>query len=598
MADLLMNPQDDPDVINLEDNEDPYSNSFDLEKEKNSDEDKKASWWDFAKDVVVQPALGIAQRWTWPADILKLGTMGSALEGLDEFESAAEKSGIPFNRSDYIKAIAEQGSLIPTQSMAEDLLQDAYQYDIVYENGKHVRKKVRDKIDLKPTSETGKVLRKFFTIGGFTPGSLARKGVAGATAVTTKEALERAGFSETTADIGSDIFAGMTGAIETAPRQFTPEVQNLMNIADTHGLPFFEFMTREEPTRIAPRITQATEQAVERQLGMSSQEAIDNIIANNNEAFNWRNQGINLEALEQRAYQTAENLSLANPSRISTDNIVQDINSEIARIRGNAPSPSDADLVQIRILENERDALVGQVVDANQMINQKINYNSNVKSIYRKPEFSGNEDAARRAYAFLNESILNTLDRQAASDVANAVRAADRIYSQNQGLRRVEGILGRAFENGEYNPERLHRILAGRNGNFLRRELGDQAVNQINDIAHYGRRAQENTNAFLRSNRGPIVSQWGQLSPFVLFGGKYMKGILSVGRPAAQYIQGYLLTRPATREVYQNIIRNAAKGSFNNMASDFHKLESEISKEFGDVDSFMKNVVDELEIVD
>jgi hypothetical protein len=159
-------------------------------------------------------------------------------------------------------------------------------------------------------------------------------------------------------------------------------------------------------------------------------------------------------------------------------------------------------------------------------------------------------------------------------------------------------MVSKAFKNGEYNPKKLSQVLTSREGEIVRRELGDQAVNEIRDIAKYGEQAVKATNQLAKSAQHVgNISEWGPIAGFLLAKMPKTAGLLLAAKPIAERVRGYLMMRPATRSVYRNIVKNAANGSFKNMAADFQKIEAEISKDYGSVEEFMKSMVDELEIV-
>lgn len=570
-----MDPEEDIDLDKYINEEKP---DIDLDDYSNSQEQKQITGWDYLRDVAIQPTLGLFKRFTWPADLLKIGIAGEALSGLDEFEAAAEREGVPFDRKKYLQTVSDIGYWVPTQDLAEEGLE-----------------KLTD-VSLQPQTDVGKYIRKWFTLKGLGNGQGLQGLIAPSAGTGVTAGLEAVGVPEAAANLIGDTTAGGIGSIRGQPRTFTPEIERLRQISDRNGLPFYEYMATNEAPLINPKITRGTERAIQQELNMSSRDAVRAVAEGQLPAADLRNRGVNLETLEQSAYQATKDAAVQLPPS-STNSIIQDINTEIARRRSLAISPSAAERQALEILENERDAfLQSPTAYPDQLIKQKENYNSNVKGIYRKPEFTGAEEEIRQTYAFLNESIKNNLE-QNAPQIANMLRAADQIYAQNSALRNTERILGRAFRNGEYNPQRLHNILNSPQGNILRRELGNNAVSEINEIARYGQQAVANTRALLRSGRqGFTPREWGQMAPFVMAAVGKAKGALAFAGPAAQYVQGYLMTRPATRTVYRNILRNAAKGSFDNMKGDFDKLEKEITKEFGSVDAFMTNVIDELEI--
>lgn len=99
---------------------DDMAGDIDMAEYADSPEDQSATWWDVAKDVVVQPGLGLAAAFTWPADVLKIGMVGEALSDVDELEEAFKKEGKEFNKSEYLKNVAETSEFIPTQKLLED----------------------------------------------------------------------------------------------------------------------------------------------------------------------------------------------------------------------------------------------------------------------------------------------------------------------------------------------------------------------------------------------------------------------------------------------------------------------------------------------
>ena len=585
----IQNEEELDDVIDMEDytskseqSEEDSDGVIVMQQYSDSGEDQEASWWDLAKDVVVQPVLGAARAFTWPADVLKLAMVGDALSDLDELEAAFEKAGTPFDRNEYIKNVSENSQFIPTQDLVENLIEE------------------KAGIDLKPKTKTGKILNKFFTLASLTRGKGLTKAItAGAVGAGTTEGLKSLGVNETASELIGDVAAGGSTAFRKSPRILSPEIASLEKTAAKHGLPFPEYLTRDPKQLIAPVISEKRKLALQNNLGMTSKEAIDDVITGKLNPAKLRKQGADLEVLVDDAYDNVKNLAKQNPKKVPTKNIVNDIDMEIARIKKNAPSPSDADKAAISILENEKDILSKSTPTTENLVEQIKNYNSNVKSIYKRSEFSGREDSVRSAYAFLNNSIRNTVEAESGTDIRKAMRAADTLYSEKSKLDRVESLVSKSFKDGDYNPKKLSQLLNSKQGLIVRRELGDDAVNQIRDIAKFGEQAVKATTQLAKSptNLGRIA-EWGPLAGFLLYHMPKSAGMLIGAKAIGDRVRGYLLTNPASREVYRDIVKNASKGSFKNMATDFDKLESSITKSFGSMDEFMKAMQEDLELIE
>ena len=587
--------------------DDDLEGTFSAEEYSKSKEAQEATWWDAAKELGIQSGLGFAKAYTWPLDVLKMALIGEGLSDIDDIEMEFEKAGKPFDRNKYIKNVMEQAELIPTQDLLERTIDEKY--------GTNLNE---------PKTRTGKFFNKLFFLrgllrqGGAGQMRSAAGGVAGG---ATTAALREAGAPEILAELAGDVTGTALTSVRQQARNLTRRQREIQNMADAHGLPLMELMFHDELPSSA-KISSTRQAALDRQLSMSSEEAIINVANQRIPISQLRNQGVNLQTLEDTAYNQATALARANPTIVSTEDLVADIEREIARIRSTSPSTSTGEKAAIRVLQDEIEALTNppsrsnapqilgpngqpinppsnartpKQVNVEQMLEQTRKYNDNVRGIYRKAEFTGAEDEVRQAYAFLNERIRDTVERQAGSQVVEAHRNANQIFAQNIALERIDNMINHVFRNGEFSPKRLRSFLDSRNGAIVRRDIGEQGVRELRDIAEYGERAQRATRQLANSSGHSFdISQWGPLAGFLL--NQVPKAGVALGtiKPMYNYIRGWTLTRPAARTVYRGILRNAANGSFKNMAKDFSKLEDEVIKEFGSIEEFVKQGIREL----
>lgn len=552
--------------------------TIDLAAYAKSEQAKEATWVDSLKEAGFQAAAGLGQAFTWPLDVLKIAMVGEGLTDLDELEDAFAKAGKPFDRNKYVQTVMEQGEFIPTQALLEKKIDETFGTNI--EN---------------PKTKTGKFFNKLFFIGGLTRGKGLGKAVkAGTKAAATTAALREAGAPEFVAELGGD--AASVLSLEKQARKLSPEAARVAEIADKRGLPLMESMLSESASQ-SPKISGARKKALDTKLGMSTEEAIKGITEDRIPISKLRGNGQDLQILEDEAYDVATKLASANPKKLQTKDLVSDIDREIARIKSLAPSPSDAQKAAIKILESEKTSLSKASSNAEQLIQQTKNYNSNVKSIYKKAEYSGVEEEVKNAYAFLNDRIRNTIEKQAGKEVVDAHRAANTIFGQNAALARTEGLISKAFENGEYKPKKLNQLLNNKGtGAQLRKDLGPEGVKDLRDIAEFGEKAQKTTAQYANASKHKFkIGEWGPLAGFLLAKFPKTTGAVLAAKPVVDYARGYFLTQPASRKAYANIVKNAANGSFGNMAKDFAVLESQVIKDFGSIEDFMKQGVRELE---
>ncbi len=579
--------------------------TIDMAEYAKSREAEESTWWDAAREAGIQTTLGLSQAFTWPLDVLKLGMVGEGLADIDELEDAFKAAGKPFDRNKYAKTVLEQGEFVPTQELLERAIQK------------------KTGINLEPKTKTGKAFNKLFFLAGLSRGKGISKALkAGAVGAGTTAALREAGAPELVSELGGDISSGL-GTLEKEARKLSPEAKRIAEVAEKHGLPLMDLML-EDTVKGSPKISAKRKAALEKELGMSSEEAIKKIVEEKIPVSKLRGQGKDLQVLEDEAYDTAKELGKKYKTPLNTDQYISDIDTEIARIKSLAPSPSKAQEAAIRILEDEKGKFTtkgkkgkavldaegnpitstkgkGKPATVEELVTQTQNYNSNVKSIYKKAEYSGVEDEVKNTYAFLNKSLRDVIEKQAGEDVSQAYKVANSIHGQNASLARTEGYITKAFQNGEFSPKKLNQVLEGKySGAQIRKDIGKEGVKELKDIANFGTKAQAATKQFANSAKHKLqMGQWGPLAGFLLGtvpGIGLAKGAFAtIAKPFFDYVKGWALTRPAPRKVYSNIIKNAAKGSFGKMSKDFATLESEIIDEFGSMEDFMKQGIRELE---
>lgn len=544
---------------------------------------QEPTWAETVGDWLVQGGRGLLKAFTWPADVLKIAMIGEGLSDIDELENAFQKAGKEFDRDAYIKSVLEQSRYIPTQDAAEDLLTHLTGFS------------------LKPKSESGKRIKQFSELASFTRGGPLRKLTTAGTGTAVTEGLKQAGVGEGKAELIGNIASVAPGLVKEGPRELSKTTKDLEKTAIKHSLPFKEFMARERAPAVQGRLFRKTEEQLKQQFNVSASEALKKIVQDEIPIAKLRSRGVNLDALGKHAYEVTEGMARARPQPIDTSKIVSNIDQEISRIKSLAPSPSDAQKASIKLLEDERDILKVSKPTVEQVINQHKNYNADLKSIYRKPEFSGKEEQVRKTYEFLKKEQVGAIREQGHPDVANAFQAANKIWTERSKLYQTESLLGKAFDGDTYSPSKLDKLLNSRSGNFLKRNLSKDAIQDLEDIAKYGKDAQQKMQQFL-SLRNPVVEKevrsWGELAPIIFLPHNPKIAALGFIKPFAKHVQGKLLTQDASRRAYKAALKHASEGAFNLLKRDMIKLEAEIAKEWGSVSDFMDSSLEDLEVYD
>lgn len=537
-------------------------------------------------DVAKQVGLGLLEKFTYPLDILKSLTHAAGSREIGKIED-------PEARSKAEDTMNEFYDYFPTQELAE----------------KFVTKNTG--IQFQPQTEEGKRARTLSRLFSLQPGKLlsgsakqlAKKSAGAAIGTGGKEALQAIGVPDPIAELGGAAISGAISGGKTVLSPLSTASKEAEQVATKHGLPKFIGMQNEKKPFVTPVVSKEKEQALRGKLGESSEKAINDVIDQKIPIKKLRDQGMNLEDAYTKAYDKTEAAAKkfdASGKKINIDPVLRHIDSEISSIKASAPSLSNSDKIRIAILEKEKKALSGKAPTAIQLRNQYQKFNDNTKGIYRKPEYSGSEEAIIDTYGNLNKKIIESMER-ASPELASEFKTANKIYTADKQIKQVENILDAAFSEG-YNSSKLNKILnSNRNRKFLEKNIGKDGIKDLEDIGKYGERAEKQLFERLKNPKtlGEIFSNLTPFKLLLLTGKSSLKG--TVGLPVyltkgiSQYVKGYLFTREGTRKSYINYLKAVASNQPSLIRSASKILDNSISSEFGSEEELLKLAEDSSE---
>lgn len=557
--------------------------SFPSSLRKKNKEDLQEQETSFGQKIASHPltqvALGAAKFFTWPLDALKLAMQGEGLSDIDEIEEAFAREGKPFDRNEYVKSVQELTNSIPTQQFIEDLVKE------------------KTGIDLAPQGVAGRILRQGGEILSTGPKGLLKAG-ASQIAKRSAGALGGAGVSEGLKQLGapeilSDIAGyaiGGSAAGKSKPKQISPEAEQLTKVAEKHGLRQFEGMQREVPPK-NPIVSAEKQAKITGELNETSKKAIENVIENKLPIKKLRDSGVDLKVAYTKAFDqadmTAKNLLV---QKMDLTDPLYWIANKKQQIKSSAPSLSSTDKILLKELNRHQKAFrKSQTITPEQALDQYKNFNEEVSGLYRKPEFTGSENAIRGIYEDLKSQWIKMIEKSS-PELSYELRFANKIFSETSNLNMVEGILEKSFKNG-YDPKKLSTTLGGmKNKAFLQRALGKDAVKDMIDIAHYGEKANEKVLSKLKTPKTAIEFvkemtplKFGLLAlkrgiDFKTFG---VPLAWDIGKGAINRAQGALFIREATRKTYIDYLKKAANIESPAFKKASQELSKKIEEEFG-----------------
>lgn len=575
--------------------------------EEDGKEPEESFWQKVVSNPVTQTILGAVQGLTAPLDILKMFITGEGLTDLDELEEAYRKQGIPFDREDYIQKVFQLAEYVPTVSGAQKLVEE------------------KTGLDLGPKDTASKILRTGTEIATSGPAGLAKQGAkqlavqgakrlgTGVAAAGAGQIAKELGVPEPAADIGSYILGGIANA-RKQPLPLGPKQAETKAFAEKHGLRKFGGLEGEKPLKnaVSPK-SNITEAAQE--LSETSKKAIEKIIADKIPVAKQRAMGIDLREAYTKAYAKSNNTAKAIDSgnktgAINLDSLATNIKDKIKNIQNSAPSLSPSDQVAIKELKKQYKALTdknattniytGKKITAEQALDQYKNFNEEVSGIYRKPEFTGSEEVIKNLYGELKSDLINSIE-QSSPELAKELRFANKIYSETSKLDQVTKLTEKAFEDG-YDPNKLNKILGSkRNRQFLERDLGKDAVKEIQDIAKYGMQADKYV---LKAIKEPktVAQLAAELTPakamLLLAKGAALTKMIPIlgydlGKTIAQRAKGAMMLSPKGRHSYSEFLKHSISPESAAFKKASRDLSQAIEDEYGSEKEFLEFIESE-----
>lgn len=554
-----------------------------------------------AKDVGIQAARGAASAYTWPLDLLKSLFVGAHHPmSEDEILDLERRTGIPVDREE-LKKSQEQfmetgkrlGEYIPTQEAAEKLIEK------------------KAGISLEPQTRIGKFVRQGAELAALSRGkglkSALARGAAGASATMGLEESEA--LSPEVSKLAGDVLSMMPSR---RPKGFTASETALKDVAEKHKMPFPELMTRVKAPFIRAEVSEATKDTLKQEFNTSMSGAVEDIISGKLPIRKLRSRGVNLDELQKHAHEQV-NRSAANvKGKLSTGSMVHAIearklslNPSLADKTRVTPS-SHANQRAIDILNEHKRQLSPRRLDplnpeakipppkqmtASELVQRYRDNNENVRELYRKAYETPVDKEVERTYAFLNDILMDKIERVGGPELAQKLKAANKITRQVKQSEQVESFLAGAMHEGDFVPGKLEKKLGTPRADKIKKLLGEPAIREIAEVAKYRSLAEKNLEKFLNLPGQAFrkeVSDWGVLAPLLFFSPH--AGVATyAARKSVARLQGRLLTRPATRRIYRRITRLAAAGEYDLLREDFDKLNAAISREFGSPEAFIED---------
>jgi hypothetical protein len=227
--------------------------------------------------------------------------------------------------------------------------------------------------------------------------------------------------------------------------------------------------------------------------------------------------------------------------------------------------------------------------NATQIINDIRNNNAQVDKIYNKTgRLTSHERRQKRIYEFVNEQLRSQLERVDDGTILSELKKANAVTQQLDKVRFAENSLSKFLGEASYGSKKLFTELNSARGQKLKDIIGTKAFSELESVAKYGRRAEENMQDFL-GRAGPHMTADDrvalQTASFLLSGRLARAAGVVAGRLNHRWSSKALM-EPAVRKSYRRLVVDAGKANYPVLIKDSVELVRNIEEVFGSVDAF------------
>lgn len=411
------------------------------------------------------------------------------------------------------------------------------------------------------------------------------------------------------ANLGQKGYQKFLGLFQQAPGE-------LNKIAEKFGLRSIEGLDKKIPPK-KPIVSAERQKKLGEEIGKTSEDAVNKILDSKLPTRDAIKEGVDLDKYYEKLQGKIDEKIAEIKEPINFDNVIDYIDRRVSQIKSTAPSLSNADKAEIRVLLNEKRQLtdvkkgpsitisvgksskpsrrVPKQINGIQAIDQYRNFNENVKNIYRKPQFSGNEEVVKNTYEGLKKEWIKSI-KKAEPTLGEYFELSNKIFHEKSKMAQTERILNKVFSEG-YNPKRLDQILhSQKQGAFLERNLGKDAISDLKDIAKYGKAAEKQILSKLKNPKTAleIVSSLSPMGLFLLLGKHAATGGLLAGvkmvKGGYDRVRGAMFTSPKASRAYSNLVEKAAKPNMKEFQEAAKYFDSIVKDEFGSEENLMQSL--------
>jgi hypothetical protein len=483
--------------------------------------------------TLAQLPLGALQRYTYPADVIKLLTSGASQEVLAQLqeEEPELKNGI----AEQARQKAE--SYLPTQGLAEQLIEE------------------KTGLPLTPKNKLQKLIRLGSTAAAFRPKAPLTAGV---TAPAVAGGLHAAGVPESVAEPVGLLASGV------AP---SPSVSKVVKPS---GLPARRFEKVTKPTKVSPERFEKINETVEQDF-----RKIADKILEKNRTYSALKEDTQFKEKIGDLFEKVEDLAKEVPGKLHTDDLRQAFKKRFRGRETKGISPDEFERAYTKEIRDINNAIPHEEMTALQGVEQFRKNNKSLRELFEPGKSSAYNRAKREALLEYNRAIEDVFKKKYPdTEFTDLFEFTNNRWAEINDIEQIDKFFGDVFK-GKIDFNRAKQILNKDKEHVARpfkRILGEEGFKDIKGLMN-DLMSQEKAYGYIKKAES---AGFGSLAKSV---GAYLVhpslAKLKITGEIAKNLWKSLLDKPQLSVTWKNGIDNFKKGNYKEAEKDFAKLEKE-----------------------
>ena len=514
--------------------------------------DKGESFLKSGSRTLLQPALGYAKKFTWPADIFQMIGQGEALAEFNELQERIPELQKKFPQAPwenfqgldpekYMEAIQASSSLVPTQGNVEKWIEES------------------TGIPLQAKTGIQHAARLGGTAAGFRPGGLSEKLTAGVVAPAATKALEIAGVPEPVAEI-----IGL-GASGVAP---SPSISKVVKPS---GLTTRRFEGLQKPTKVTAARHEKITESVEKDF----KKIADKILEKNKTYSAMKEDNLFKEKISD-LFDEVDVLARGIKKESDVSGLRNVFREKAKEKFGKGLTPNEFERAYRKEYKRISKELPFGTASAEELVDQFRKNNGALKELFEPGKSSAFNRAKKESLLDYNRSIEQVIkESYPESEFKNLFEFTNKRWKEINDLENIEEFMGDLFK-GKINYKEARKLFDERKGYIskpFKAALGHEGFKNFKTLVE----------DLLSSEKAYSMLKKAEkegFSDLVKMGGPYLispklgliHSLSALGKKALKAT----LSNPKISITWKSALDNLKRGAFKEAQQDFKDLEKEV----------------------